>query len=209
MPQPHNKVILSFNNENGRPASTGIVVASAAPISSATGLQAWATAIAAYCSASTPAALRALMSVGTSLVSVKTTYQQGNLQVAAGQASLATAAVGTGTSVHPPQVACVFSLITGLTGRSYRGRCYWPATGATLDAGGAFTVVLATLATAFDTLIKVGIAQAAGAPPSGVAAVYSVTKDVTTPLTSIRVGNGPDTQRRRKSRTESTGSVSY
>jgi hypothetical protein len=209
MPVPHNKVILGFNNANGRPASTGIVIASAAPVSSAASLQSWAQAIAAYCTTSTPAALKLLMSTGTSLQTVKTTYQHGKLQIAAGEASLATASVGTGTVVHPPQSACVFSLITGLTGRSYRGRCYWPATGAALDAGGAFTAVLATLATAFDTLVKTGIAGAAGAPPSGVAAVYSSTKDLTTPLTAIRVGNGPDTQRRRKSRTEARGSVSY
>ena len=209
MPQPHNKVIFGFNNANGRPASTGIVIASAAPLSSAVALQAWATAIAAYCVASLPVPLKQLMSTGTTLTNVKTTFQQGNLQVAAGQASLATAAAGQGTATHPPQIAAVFSLITGLTGRSYRGRCYWPATGAALDAGGAFTSPLAALAAAFDTLIKIGVAQSSSAPPSGVAAVYSVTKDITTPLTSIRVGNGPDTQRRRKSRTESTGSASY
>ena len=209
MPQPHNKVIIGFNNENGRPATTGIVIASSAPVTGAAALQSWATAIAAYMSSTTPVALRALMSVGTTIQSVKTTFQQGNLQIAAGQAAVGGNPPGTGTAVHPPQVAGVFSLITGLTGRSYRGRMYWPATGAALDAGGAFTTALPTLAAGMQTLIKTGICGAAGAPPSAQGAVYSHTKDVTTALTSIRVGNGPDTQRRRKARTESTGSVTY
>src|SRR6187431_878313 len=59
-----------------------------------------------------------------------------------------------GTTLRlPPQSACVVSLLTATPGGSGRGRVYWPALGATLDAdtGRLSAPTTSTVATGFKT----------------------------------------------------------
>lgn len=206
---PHNKAFLNFTNETGQVASIGLAVSSPSPITSQAALSTWATASAAWIVSNIGTSLTGLMDASTSIVSVKMAYMVGTRQVAAATSLLSTAKVGTGTTPLPGQVSCVFSLLSALTGKSYRGRSYWPATGAAIGASGRFTAVLATLATQFDLLIKGAISGAAGAPGAAAMAIYSATHDVCTSISNIRVGDVPDIQRRRRQKGEVTATIPY
>lgn len=118
---------------------------------------------------------------------------------------------GLGTPAMPPQCAIVISLLTGSVGASYRGRVYWPAVGAALD--GSLRLNTPTepsdVATEFATkLFDWGNLAPVGGTARPV--VFSRTQDVVTPVTSIRVGNVCDTQRRRRDgMTEAYVAVDY
>lgn len=205
MPVAHNKVIIGFNNEDNQGASVAFNYNSSAPLSNVGALATWANGIATSIAASTGASLLALMDAATSITSVKTCYMLGKVQVSAAIVLLGTPKVGTGTTPHPAQVSSVFSVLTALSGKSYRGRIYWPATGAAIGASGTFSGVLATMAQDMTLFIKGVIGSAAGAPPGILFGVYSPLHDVMTPGTSVRVGNVPDIQRRRRQKVETFG----
>lgn len=202
MPVAHNKVIIGFANESGQLASTAFAYQVGVPLTTASALQAWSGGIAASIPTNIGSTLLALMDANTTIVSVKCLYLLGKVQIASGITSLGTPKAGTGTAPHPAQVSCVFSALTGLSGKSFRGRIYWPATGAAITAGGTFSQTLATLASDMTLFIKGVIASAAGAPSGAIFGVYSPTRDIMTLGTSIRVGNVPDIQRRRRQKAE-------
>lgn len=105
---------------------------------------------------------------------------------------------GTGSPLHPPQLALVFSLLTGLAGRSYRGRSYWPALTAGVTTTGMLSLsTVQGYATAMSaTLSKIeDAAFPTGNPTLG---VYSAALDQVTAVTTISVGTAFDTQRRRR-----------
>lgn len=126
-------------------------------------------------------------------------YQYGASGPAVGVGAADFTVIGTSAANKPAQCAVVATLNTGLAGRSYRGRAYWPMLGyAFLNS----TLVLeqstcSAIATAMAQLLT-DIGQAAGDPQPALG-VYSATRDVMTPVTSISVGNVIDTQRRRRS----------
>lgn len=200
----HNKVIVEFENESGKVASIGLAVSSGNPLSLQTGLQTWANNIGTYISASLDATLTDMMDAATSVTAVKCAYMIGTTQNTAALATLAAAKAGTGTTPHPAQVSAVFSFLTALTGKSFAGRAYWPATGAALNGSGEFTATLEDVAQGFAELVTTGILGAAGAPTGANLAVYSAKLDVATPVHTIRFGNVPDIQRRRRIRSEIT-----
>lgn len=112
---------------------------------------------------------------------------------------------GSGGPPLPSEVALVVSLVTGLPGRSYRGRSYLAGIAQT-DAGddgrvsigsplifaNAFLALLQDIDTSYDAAFP-----AVGFTPG----VLSVVKGVCTPIVSTRVGNVFDVQRRRRNGT--------
>lgn len=103
--------------------------------------------------------------------------------------------VGAGTHRQAFQVSRTITLQTATGGRSGRGRVYWPALGATVTDTGTSNVPTSTA----DSWRDMFAAFEAAWPgtPAIVLAVWSPTQGVVRPLTSIRIGNVLDTQRRR------------
>lgn len=106
---------------------------------------------------------------------------------------------GTQQAVNAAQAAVVLSLQSGRPGASYRGRVYWPALGAPLTSGrlnGANCLQGAQGLAGFLTAAG-SAAQGFGGTGGVVAGVVSTRRNLISPVTSVRVGNRLDTQRRR------------
>lgn len=106
---------------------------------------------------------------------------------------------GSGSVKCPPTTAIATSLYSSVAGRSGRGRIYWPALGSPLDGTtGRFTGthVLAVRNDALAVLRQ--IQDASPAEWDAVLAVWSSTKTSGLAITRLRVGDIPDSQRRRK-----------
>lgn len=108
---------------------------------------------------------------------------------------------GTGDATLPAQLAVAVSLGTARPGASYRGRVYLPATGLPCTNGRLPAAAAQELATAFLAWMQ-QVSGAAGSLGGFLAetltpVVASNTKGVLTPVTSVRVGNRFDSQRRR------------
>jgi hypothetical protein len=104
---------------------------------------------------------------------------------------------------HPHQVAACMTTLTGLAGRSHRGRMYFPATGAQLDNGGQFVhfstdTVVAGWAKAFTDI---------NASDAGKVVLYSRTLEAHWPIKTLRLDSKPDVQRRRANRLQATFQV--
>lgn len=112
---------------------------------------------------------------------------------------LTTPSVGTGTASKPYQTAVVVSLRSGRPGRSYRGRIYLPAMGASMDPSTLRIPASATATYASDAALfldQVADAAAAGSPVRP--AIVSQTLGLNTLVSSVQVGDVLDTQRRRR-----------
>jgi hypothetical protein len=125
--------------------------------------------------------------------------------------------LGTSTATKTPQDAMVLSLRTSTPGARGRGRMYWPAVGAALnatfqlttptpaDAAAGAKVLLQAINTAMD---GVYISQASALRVA--LSVRSGTDHVCRDVTSIQVGSVLDTQRRRRDvLPETYNSVTY
>ena len=108
---------------------------------------------------------------------------------------------GEGSASLPNLTAMVQSLRTDVSGRSYRGRMYLPATGATLTSDGHFTNAQCTgmaLATS-KYLTALGTALTpTGGGTGATPVVASFTKSICTEITQVLVDDIPDTQHRRE-----------
>jgi hypothetical protein len=101
---------------------------------------------------------------------------------------------GTSASHAALQQCVVLTLNTGLSGRRNRGRMYWPATGLVTTADGCWGgSAWANLADAFYAVFS--SSGAIGA--LSIAVVVSQTGTTSHPITTIKVDNKPDIQRRR------------
>ena len=122
---------------------------------------------------------------------------------------LAQPVLGTGAPLHPAQTSLTFSLLTARPGASYRGRVYWPALKGTLNSAGrldssALSIYAGEMADLVNKIGNAGDALALNTVP----VVVSTTRDALTAITSCRVGNRLDIQRRRaESQKESYGSA--
>jgi hypothetical protein len=201
---PHNVVKIHFTLFGGSAtASTGLAMSGGSPASTVGALQQWATAAFAGIKGAVAGNLDILLTPTCSLSGITVAYMVGRKQQAAAVSSGASEPGSGATAVLPPQAALVFSSLTDRTGKSYRGRNYWPATGALLTAAGVYTVTQALV----DEFAAVVGAAAAAAPTGGMQhVIYSPTLDVATPVTGYRVDAVIDTQRRRGFRGQ-TGAV--
>lgn len=113
-----------------------------------------------------------------------------------------TPVVGTSSTIHPLQTSIVLSLrSTDSTARG-KGRLYWPALGMAMDASTArFSASgVDNFLTAMNTYlgdIEEAI-QAVGGMTTAALSVWSRTTPKTSVVTSLRAGNVPDVQRRRR-----------
>lgn len=130
-----------------------------------------------------------------------TQYLGTGLTFAYGESS-GTALPGTGPITHPPQIAAVVSLRTGVVGPRARGRMYFPATGMTLDGDGAHvtTADVGTLLGGFVAYFNEVNALVLGSDFQGTGrvAVASDAAEAMFVVTRVQVGNVFDTQRRRR-----------
>lgn len=138
-------------------------------------------------------ALRDLLTLDGSVTGVQT-YYYGATGPAILQGEAPITVTGTGSTNAPFQTSMVFSLRTGLPGRSGRGRVYWPAlgvdmtsTGNRVNQGTPYTELVTALSGVEDAASGYGLSLA----------VYSPTRDLLTLVSSIQMGNVPDVQRRR------------
>lgn len=182
--------------------STGISFAGATPgalVETQEDLQTWANAIKAdWLPLTFPTLFDVLGSGGFAGVVRTEVYGSDNALVRAAE-SAAIPVEGTSPLNCPAQTSVVCSLLTGISGRSFRGRSYWPALGLeiTTDLVIGTGNAPAEIAADFSGLLTMVADNAPGIEPTG-PVVYSTVLDLVTPVTSISVGNVPDTQRRRR-----------
>lgn len=147
-----------------------------------------------------PGTFRSMLGALSTLEKVSAYYYptpSGGATVAA--ESTGSAISGSGTVTVPFQSALVATLQTGRPGRSYRGRMYLPFLTATFNLGKINTssITLIARATAVADFLS-DTAAAASSFPGLVPSVVSKTASAVTPVTSVRVGDVMDTQRRRR-----------
>lgn len=105
---------------------------------------------------------------------------------------------GSGTPSKPAQCAVAVTLSTGVAGRSFRGRFYWPAVNIGMGEDLRLTTIAqTTIANEIGPLIS-EIGNVATGLPEFRPVVYSAVRNLTTPVVSAQVGNVIDTQRRRR-----------
>jgi len=164
-------------------------------------LEEWATLIGDYIiSLSTSDPLIALLSTAGAITSIRTEYRDANNSLAqAAEYVFASPRAGNGTANKVFQTSVVISLRTGRPGRSYRGRIYWPALAATLNA--QLRLSESTMTGIMDSAAGLigeieGYSDQVGS--SVRLAVVSQTLGVSTRVQTIQVGDILDIQRRRR-----------
>lgn len=182
------------------------------PVTDPAVLAAWADACLALWAPGTgwPGDLRAMLG-STSAITTIRVYNYpapGSAADALGQSSTA-AVAGSGTVILPFQSSLVYTLRTARPGRSYRGRMYWPFVTASMLATGLVNTASTSLASRASSFAQMLAAHCTAGPLASLDPMVAsaATGDVT-PVTSVRVGNVMDTQRRRRDNlVESFGSA--
>jgi hypothetical protein len=192
---PYNLARIHFSLFSGAAtASTGLAMHGGSPAATVGALQQWATAAFVAVKGAVAGNLDILLTPTCSLSAVSVAYMVGRKQQANAVSSGAGEPGAGALNILPPQASLVFSSTTDRTGKSYRGRNYWPATGATLTTGGLYAVTQALV----DEFAAVVAAVASSAPTGGMGhVIYSNLLDVVTPVTGYRCDAVIDTQRRR------------
>lgn len=171
-------------------------------------LQAWAAAIGSAISGGTligPNMYAGITGDGAVNEVLTYYYPDGNgPALAVGQSLFARG--GTGAVSNPAQTSVVMSLRTGIAGRSYRGRNYWPGLGYGMTGALKFTASVSPILASEYAAFLTGIGDLAG-DADLVPCVYSATLQVMTPVIEVAVGDVPDTQRRRRDPLVETYSV--
>lgn len=124
-------------------------------------------------------------------------YGGGSGAPASLQASIdyATPLVGGSSTAHPTQTSIVVTLLTGLPGRSFRGRMYLPMTGGALGSNHQLVQANVTDYAAAAKAFMDGVNSDAVVPDFGRVSVAGSAGPI--PVTSVRVDSEPDVQRRR------------
>jgi len=193
------KFTIVWSTEDGEIANSSFWVAGFAPTSDSA-LQAACLQVANLLDGtSIKAALRALVESDTVLSTVKGySYPTGG-PVAAHVASqgATTGYTGTGTNPHPLQVSLVATLHTGFSGRSRRGRMYFPANGCAMSGNRFSSTPAANLSSGLATFFT---AVNAASPDLGAVAVVSQRLSDAIGVSSVSTDTRPDIQRRRADR---------
>lgn len=107
-----------------------------------------------------------------------------------------TAQPGTGSSNLPPQCAIVATLLTGLAGRSARGRVYIPNRTVIVDASGNFPTATASgIATSMANFLSLMRTRSVG---TSLLVPVVQGRNQVNPITAVAVDTIVDTQRRRR-----------
>lgn len=144
-----------------------------------------------------PVAVLNRMSSGCRITGVRAQYYgPSGPALYSGFRAFTTPLAGQGTISMPPQCSMVVSLLTSIAGRKFRGRMYWPNLAGSMTSSMKLTVPAGT-ATGFATMLN-EIASRYPGPDIIEPAVYSAVDQALTSVTSVRVGDVVDTQRRRR-----------
>lgn len=133
-----------------------------------------------------------LSTVGT--VDSLTLYAYGSTGSAYSSATALIQESGNGTLKQAFQVSTVFSLYGESLGQSARGRSYWPGLGMTVGTNGK----VAAGAYANDFALLINNVELASGDLLADLVVYSPSLDQLTPVSVVKWGDVPDTQRRRR-----------
>lgn len=163
----------------------------------------WALGIANAIKATVSDPLHALLSGtgGIDTVRCEQRSETDETLLRAGEAQIVPPRMGTGGASKVLQASVCISLRTQVPGRSYRGRVYWPAWAYNSDTQLLFPIAtVPTWLNSFVDMIEMINAQAIVVDPgyAMILVVRSRLLHVGTPVTSIAIGNVPDTQRRRR-----------
>lgn len=166
-------------------------------------LDAWAAGIAAgFTGDVLPTNIRSLLSSAVAVNKVRTEYLDTNSNLIQAAEATFSPVQGTGSPTKPYQTSVVSSLLTGVPGRSNRGRMYWPAIGAPFAASTLRLPGATAQDIADDTvqLLQHCVDEALIADPAGalVPAVASRTLAQRRMITAVEVGDIFDVQRRRR-----------
>lgn len=176
--------------------SMDYVITDGGSITAPTEVQAWADNVASILDTGETEypAITALMGGNVNVTQVHTYgYLDSGPSVAVGVAD--TSWLGSGTIRVPFSTSICVTKRTLIAGRSYRGRFYWPALAMSVDSDGHFTPALG-LASQFAQLIS-ECGQTGGVDTLE-PVVYSAAKNAVTLVTSVAVGDVPDSQRNRR-----------
>lgn len=196
----YNRVVLSGTLASGAEIwSCGINFGAPGStlIQTAGDLGTWAAALGPVMTTTLGGTLGSALSSQGRLTLISTYYYPTTTANAAAVGSFVTSTSGSSTAALPLQTAVVASLRTPFAGRSNRGRFYWPLLGIPVGITGRLSGAnTSALATAVATMLN-SIAGAAPASSVLEPAVVSAVQDTVTSVTSVDVGDVPDTQRRR------------
>lgn len=198
----YNRIVLAGTLANGAEiwsTSCGFTDPVNGPATDVADLQAWADAVsAALASTLADTTLEDALSGNGAITEVRAYYYPDTGVPAAAVAVTGTNTPGSGAANQPLQSSAVLSLRTGVAGRRYRGRMYWPALAIAPSNFGTYTA--ATTGGLAEGAADLLAMIAGAAPPVGVFSpvVVSGAADQVTLVTSVAVGNVPDTQRRRR-----------
>lgn len=161
-------------------------------------VQQWCNAIAALWGGSGVTSLKAALGTSSAITGVRVyAYGATGPALLGAQAPVTTAGAGSGSPLHPFQIARCVTLQTGLASRRARGRFYWPAITHAVDPATGKAAPPTGFGEACVALInQIGLAAPSGDPLEPV--VYSATANSVTEVTTVRVGDVLDTQRRRR-----------
>ena len=197
-----NRVILSGSIGVGEVWSTGITYAGPGGETDETqvGLQSWADTIAAGLNvALTGTRIDAVLGIANELDLVTVQYYAATGGVAKQAIAAVTDVAGGATANKPLTTSIVYSLRTALPGASFRGRNYWPAPAASIGQSGFLVTPDLPQDHADEwALLLEFLGESSALTPTPVPHVYSPTLNLVTPVTTIQVGDVPDTQRRRR-----------
>lgn len=167
-------------------------------------LQEWCTAVAALWSDANTnewsATLANMLAAGWAISSLRIDARASATETTAAAEAAISIPGSLPSGVLPRQTAVVASLRTARVGRSYRGRMYWPAPSAALEAD---TLRFSTqYCTDFGNAISDMFSATTAAAPTEAAfpMVWSRKTNTVEAVTLIEVGDVPDTQRRRRDR---------
>lgn len=197
----YNRVVLSGSiGAGGEIWSTGAnFIPDVGPaVISPEDLGAWAEEVSQFLEGGLPTTLSNGVSANGAITEVRCYYYPTNNGPASFVGIAPCSFVGSATSNNPLPSSVVFSLQTATAGRSFRGRMYWPALSLTINTQGRFgSSIMSSIAQDAANLL-VNIAAAPTIATDLVPAVVSKTRNLVTPVTQVKVGDVPDTQRRRR-----------
>lgn len=196
-----NRVILGGNLGTDETWSIGLTMLPAGGVaeSDQSVLEGWATAIQTAMAVAFPTVLETALGNDNDLTDITVQYYGETGGVVAQATATTTAVNGASSDFCPRQTAVVFSLQTGQPGGSFRGRTYWPGCGVQLGSNGRLATSTSNVQLLDGFIDLLDLLSAAFPGEDGAfVQVYSPTLDLLTAVSTIRCGDVPDTQRRRR-----------
>lgn len=179
------------------------------PVTEYEDLERWAGVVAGTMEAwDTTTIFRQLLSTAGTIDSVRVEARNAANQLTqAAEVQLTPSLAGSGPANKIFQSCVVFTFLTGRPGRSYKGRMYWPALAATLSSSLRLSQAnIDNYASNGAQLLEMIGSAGATDGEFPIPVVVSQTAGTYTPITSVRVGDILDIQRRRRdSLTENYG----